>query len=706
MGSVTVMDRRMFLRLGGAAAAAVPLWWMGDEGWAAAASVPEATVAPIRPPAVPLAVRGPYTSTWLQGTDSAGLWPRFWTSTVTGLCGLVQVDGYTYAWTGAPTDSIRPKNMTQTGLEITPTRSIFTFTAGGVEVTVEWLSPVEPGNTQLQSIPLTLLTVSVVATDGKSHKVLLYADVTGEWASGTATDKIRWSTSTSGPVRTWTCELAEPEVFTEHDAVAAWGSVVWSTTPRGSGLTYQSGRDATVRNRFIQTGKLGDSDDTDYRAIDDDWPVFAFVHDLGTVAKTAQSVSYSIGHARTPSINYQGSQLAAWWSRYWSSAEDMAAWFLGQAGAARSRAISLDSRITTAATSAGGADYAALCVLGLRQAYGACELVVGTDGEPWGFLKEVSSGSFVNTVDVICPAMPVWLYLDPGFLSMLLQPVLSYAASKVWTNDWAPHDLGSYPNATSTTGGFEQMPIEETAGMLIMAAAYAAKLTASGAKAWLAPYTALWTTWAGYLADPANLPDPPSQLSTDDFAGPIAGSVNLAIKGIIGLGAAAQIATLLGNDNDATQWKATAAQYATTWQQQSTDNAAPHLDFTEGGTGIWGDLYNAYCDTLLGTGLVPTSVAALQAAWYEDNLDTYGLLLQSNQPTWAKVDWNAWTAAWLRAYPVADRLYAAVAAYADTTPDRTAFGDFYNPTTGAVDNFKARPVVGAMYALLALPNQA
>ncbi|HLH99766.1 MAG TPA: DUF5127 domain-containing protein, partial [Acidimicrobiales bacterium] len=125
----------------------------------------------LRPPAVPLAVRSPYVSTWLQSTDLVGQWPRFWTGTITGLCGLARIDGRPYLWAGAPSDSIRPPAMTQTGLEVTPTRSIFTFAAGGVELEVEWLSPVEPGDRQRQSMPLTLLTVTAAATDGRSHRV-------------------------------------------------------------------------------------------------------------------------------------------------------------------------------------------------------------------------------------------------------------------------------------------------------------------------------------------------------------------------------------------------------------------------------------------------------------------------------------------------------------------------------------------------------
>jgi len=41
-------------------------------------------------------------------------------------------------------------------------------------------------------------------------------------------------------------------------------------------MTYQSGQDVTVRGNFLDNGTLPDTQDTDYRAISDDWPVFGF----------------------------------------------------------------------------------------------------------------------------------------------------------------------------------------------------------------------------------------------------------------------------------------------------------------------------------------------------------------------------------------------------------------------------------------------
>jgi hypothetical protein len=41
-------------------------------------------------------------------------------------------------------------------------------------------------------------------------------------------------------------------------------------------MTYQSGADVTVRGNFLNKGDLPNTQDTNYRAINDNWPVFGF----------------------------------------------------------------------------------------------------------------------------------------------------------------------------------------------------------------------------------------------------------------------------------------------------------------------------------------------------------------------------------------------------------------------------------------------
>lgn len=460
-----------------------------------------------------------------------------------------------------------------------------------------------------------------------------------------------------------------------------------------------------MRGQFVANGKLTGANDTNYRAINNDWPVFGFAVDLGQVRHTAATVQFSIGHVRTPAVSYLGAGLPSLWTSYWSDWQDMLVFFHADAAAARQRADKLDATISAAARKAGGTHYEGLCALALRQAYGGTELVVGPDGSPWAFLKEISSDGNVSTIDVLYPASPVWIYADPQYLSLLLTPLLDYAEKGGWPKTFAEHDLGSsYPNAAGHNDGNEEdMPVEETGNMLIMVAAYLQGATASAGQAYATAHYPILKQWADYLV--ANLPDPGFQNQTDDFAGSIAHSVNLALKGIVAVAAMARIATAAGNSSDATHYQGMAKQFIAYWTANAQDSSAAHLDLTYsgsgGGDGTWGTTYNGFADRLLGTNLVPESVRAEQAAWYERVGNAYGLPLQVPH-SYAKSDWELFTAAWLADYPIKQQLVDRVYAYANTTPNRVAFSDLYSTITGNQVGFQARPVQGGIFALLAL----
>lgn len=59
-----------------------------------------------------------------------------------------------------------------------------------------------------------------------------------------------------------------------------------------------------LRAQFINNGKLNNTQDSNFRAIQDNWPVFAFAHDLGAVIATTIPVVVSVGHVRDPAIQY------------------------------------------------------------------------------------------------------------------------------------------------------------------------------------------------------------------------------------------------------------------------------------------------------------------------------------------------------------------------------------------------------------------
>ena len=679
---------------------------------------------PIRPPAAPLAVRGPYLSTWLPATALPGTWPRFWTGHTTAMAGIARIDGVSYVFMGAPEVILDTPNggsrarstvrgfqraLGQTLLEVTPVRSRFHLQGGGVSLVVEFLSPVEPGDLRRQSIPMSYLLVTAVSSDGRPHRVQLYLDISGEWTSGNVSRVIRWApvqvANVGANLQAWTVELQDQRPLTEHGQMAAWGTVVWAT-PRSERLTFQSGRDLAVRGRFVSTGRLTNDNDTNYRAISDHWPVFGFSTDLGQVGSSPVTMPLSIGHVRTPAVAYLGQSLQPWWTRHFSGWQAMLAFFHADLGAAQARANALDTRITADADAAGGKSYVGLCDISLRQAYAGTELVVGPGGAPWAFLKEISSDGNVSTVDVLFPASPVWIYADAGYLRLLLEPLLAYAEAGGWPKPFAEHDLGaSYPNAAGHNNRREEdMPVEESGNMLILSAAYLRRRPAQ-AREFAAAHYVILKQWADYLV--ASLPDPGFQNQTDDFAGFIAHKVNLAVKAIIAVAAMGQIAEAAGNRSDAGYYQGKARHFMSYWREHAQDPAGQHLDLTyngsDGGDGTWGTTYNAYADRLLGTGLVPSSIRAQQAAWYQRMSNPFGLPLQVPH-SYAKSDWQIITAAWLSDYPIKQELIERVYAYASATPSRVPFSDLYDTITGHQVAFQARPVQGGIFALLALPR--
>jgi hypothetical protein len=743
--SLPPIDRRTLLKIAGAAGLTAPglsllqgfsgAGAVAQAAGAVTAATPAMTLggADVRPPSIPLAVRSPYLSTWLPATSLTGTTPQFWDGSPRGFVGLVLIDGNPYIWAGDPTLTVNGTAvpmMTPTSTEVTATRSIFTATAGNVQLVAEWLSPVEPGNLELQSAPLTLLTVSVSATDGSAHTVQVYADITGEWASSTESAEINWQTTSDSTGRYWTVGLDTPDPLSESDQMADWGQVIWAAAPplAGQSLTYQSGPSTTVRNQFASHGVLvPGSSDLGPRAINSNQPTFAFAFNFGSIsasASSASSASLVIGHARTPLVAYgtSATPLQPLWTQYWPGTtgwQQMTADFITGAPSARQRAIALDQKIQGDASSAAGSGYAAACALALRQCYGGTELAIGPDGTPWLLGKEISSDGDTNTVDIFDQAFLAWLYLDPDLIPLVMAPILDWCASPAWQNAaawsgishpyYCVHDLGVYPNPSGRPPGTapnagEQMPIEESAGMLIMAAAYANMVGAAAAKTFLSQSQLLWTQWANYLL--TQVPTPATQLCTDDWAPGYAttsGSVNLGIKAIIGLAAAAQIAEIIGDSTDAIIWANTATNNVGPWLSLSTDSkAGNYLNLEQGATGTWSCLYNAYYQSVIGLSLVPEQVAADEAAFYLNQLTTYGMPLQSNANNLNKAAWLFYLPSWLSSYPIAADLMSRNVAYINDTSSLVPYGDRYDTSSGVeVTGIEAHPTLGAVFAILA-----
>jgi hypothetical protein len=114
---------------------------------------------------------------------------------------------------------------------------------------------------------------------------------------------------------------------------------------------------------------------------------------------------------------------------------------------------SLDHQIAVDSVAAGGSDYITITALSARQAFAGTQLC-GTPSKPYLFLKEISSDGNVQTVDVVFPAMPIFLYLNPKLVKYLLEPLYENQESGKFPQTYSIHDVGAnYPRATGHPDG-------------------------------------------------------------------------------------------------------------------------------------------------------------------------------------------------------------------------------------------------------------
>lgn len=367
-----------------------------------------------------------------------------------------------------------------------------------------------------------------------------------------------------------------------------------------------------------------------------------------------------------------------------------------------SLATDLDNQVASDSLAAAGQNYLTITSLSVRQAFGALQFT-NTDSNPLIFLKEISSNSDIETVDVIYPTIPVLIYTNPKLLAYVLDPLFINQENGHYPNTNAIHDLGTFPIAKGyPDGSDEPMPLEECGNMIIMALAYAQRASDT---AYLSTHYAILKQWAGYLVDEALIPA--NQLSTDDFAGTLANQTNLALKGIIGLRAMSEIAKLTGNTDDETTFGNTATSYISQWQGYAINTAAdpPHTTLSYGDGDSHGLLYNLYANSLLGFGydFVPQSVYDMQSNFYPTVALEYGVPLDTRH-TWTKSDWEMFTAA-IASVSTRDLFISKLANWINVTPTQLPLTDLYDAATGdwPPNQFHARPVVGGHFALLALP---
>ena len=655
-----------------------------------------------RPPAVPLVTHDPYFSIWSAGDKLSDGWPVHWTGQAHAMSALARVDGQAYRVMGLEPWGSRP--MTQTRLEVFPTRTVYTFADGGVELTLTFLCPLLPSDLDILSRPLTYVTAHVRSMDGARHKVQVYFDACSEIAVNTPEQKVVWGRLEIPGLDVLSFGSQDQPVLEKKgdDLRIDWGYIYVAVpigtagVPIGTGSRTRLASHETCRGTFWNSGLLPARDETDMpRAVSDGYPVAAVSFDLGEVGPDPVARHWMVAYDDRFSIEYFHRKLRPYWRRDGWEAADLLERAAGDYDTLTARCRDFDEKLTAAMTQAGGEKYAWIGTLAYRQSIAAHKLAADIDGTPLLFPKENFSNGCISTVDVIYPSAPLYLHLSLPLMRAMLRPVLDYAKSGMWPFPFAPHDLGTYPHANGQVYGGgakteeDQMPVEESGNMLILAAALA---RAENGVEFVRPYEALLRRWAEYLK--AKGLDPENQLCTDDFAGHLAHNANLSLKAILGLRAYADLCERLGKRAEAKAYVATASKFAGEWLKLADDGDHYRLAFDKPGT--WSQKYNLVWDRILGYGLFPPSVADKEMAYYRKVQLKYGLPLD-NRKDYTKLDWILWTASLTGRPEDFAALVDPVFDFLNETPDRIPMTDWYWTRDGRKVGFQARSVVGGVF---------
>lgn len=534
-----------------------------------------------------------------------------------------------------------------------------------LEIILSFLSPITPTSTLRQAIPASYLTVYM--TGGLDAD--LYVDINGRWVTGHE-NVITWDLSYASldgdekVLKTWNVRRETEQLFTESqgggNAQAEWGTLHFSAMEDSlsNDLRHEAGESSYLRSRFARNATLQNAIDSEFRAVQDREPVFAFSKTFNSGHANDkhgpwQSVQFTIAHTQDPIVQFASARgltfMRPLWKSYFETVPKLLVFHFLDFANANALAFNYSSQLALDAYESGAEDYVDIVALSARQVIGSTSFS-GTPENPILFMKEISSNGNFQTIDVIFPAFPFFLYTNPRWLAYLLEPLIEHMLSGQYPNDYAMHDLGSsFPNATGhPDGNDEYMPVEECGNILIMGLAlanslvYAPNETAmciwstlgndspsdsqsdkifplsvsrqggieyldnrwgghtqglAQAQKWIERSYKLWKQWTGYLVDFSLIPE--NQLSTDDFAGRLAKQTNLALKGIIGINAMAGLSGIIGAEADAAFYKNISTTYIAKWEEYGMSRNGDYATLSYDWRGSWTTLYNLFADSLL-----------------------------------------------------------------------------------------------------------
>ncbi|MEO8567927.1 MAG: DUF4965 domain-containing protein [Ginsengibacter sp.] len=575
----------------------------------------------------------------------------------------------------------------QKSVTLNATQTIYDFTCGPVDATITFTSPLLVKDLAILSRPVSYITYSVKANDGKRHDVQIFFGASTNIATNTSEQEVVAKMYNSLGLKILKAGTKEQPVLKKKgdDLRIDWGYMYVAVPASENAKQYISSASQSLQ-AFISNK----SNTSGVRAGKN--LVLNTSVDLGKVGDNAKEEYFLLGYDDMYSVQYFHQNLKPWWNRKGNQTIEKQ---LAQAATdfkdVMQKCENWNKSLYDDLVKAGGKNYADLCIIAYRQSIAAHKLLQSPQGETLFLSKENFSNGSINTVDVTYPSAPLFLAFNPELMKGMLNGIFYFSESGKWKNPFAAHDLGTYPIANGQTYG-EGMPVEESGNMIILTAAIA---KAEGTADYAKKHWKTLTTWNNYLVKEGF--DPANQLCTDDFAGHLARNANLSVKAIVGIGCYGMMAKMLGMKDVAGRYTDTAKNMAKRWMQM--DDEGDHYALTFEKNNTWSQKYNMVWDKVLDLNLFPDEVYEKEIKFYLTKQNEFGLPLDSRK-TYTKSDWIMWTATLADNKKNFEAFVDPVYKFAMETPTRVPLSDWHETTNGKQVGFQARSVVGGYFMKL------
>ncbi len=671
----------------------------------------------LRAPAVPLITHDPLFSVWSFADKLTDDTTRHWDGQRQYMFGVLIVDKVIYEFMGQVAADNRRystgyRKLPQTGLEIRPMTTTYTFGNELLDMELRFTSPLLLNDLMILSRPVSYIDYKITPKDGKAHDIEVHFGFSAEFCVNDIMQKVRveqtpYSIGFTSGTENMLCRYGDDhriEWGSFHAVAPDYIHECRSLVSYMSWLqTNYSSTNYPVNSMCPQGPRIEARGPMTYGEFE--WTTVAPYYPTAIVRKVfpqnTQTVrdGICVAYDDVKCLQYFGENIEAYWKKDGDSFYQMLRKAMVEHDEVLGKVRAFEDNLLERAEKVSH-KYAELLSLAYRQTVAGHKLTCH-GGELQFISKENYSNGCAGTVDVTYPSIPLFLLYAPELVEGMLNPIFKMIDQGLWEHEFAPHDVGTYPLCNGQTYGYRmrhrdrrmpidsQMPVEECGNMLLCVAAVCA---AKKEYSYFLKYGDLMHQWANYLVKVGY--DPDNQLCTDDFAGHLAHNVNLSAKAICALAAYAQMLGATGDSTGAAYFETKAREFAAKLEDNAFEGDHYRLTFDQADT--WSLKYNMVWDKLLGLNLFSQKLYDTELAWYKKHLRRYGIPLDCRSDN-TKTDWELWSTVLFEDKEYTDAIVEGVWNFFNDSPDRVPMGDLHYVSEPWIRSFQGRTVQGGLY---------